>query len=217
MKQGFKAVLFDLDGVLVDTKDYIKGAFNHALESKGIKPINDEELTETAGLSLYKIYPELAPSTDVEEMIFLHRQFQKANSQLIKMYKDAGKVLEILGKEGIKTAIVSGRFRESINATLEKTGLGKLVDFTLAGDETEFGKPHPMPFSVAAKKLGVKAENCLVVGDGCSDIESGKAAGCKTCRAEYGYGANFECIVSADYEINSIREVLDIVIGQKLG
>jgi len=214
MKPKFSAVLFDLDDTLVDTHQHILKAFNHSLELQGFPPIKESLLAARAGIPLTVIYPEIAPLGDLKQFLDDHFEFQKDNATLIEEYAHANSTLDKLRASGLKLAIVTGRFRRTTNIVMAHTGLDKKVDFILCSDEMEKTKPHPHPFLAAAKKLGVPPSECLVVGDGSYDIISGNAAGMKTCRAMYGYGAQEPCPEKPDFEIDDVKEVLEIVFGK---
>lgn len=204
----FKAVLFDLDGVLVDTEQYILRSYNFALKQQGFPPMSEKRVAEVAGIPLREVYPRIAPIGNVEKFIKDHREWQAKHPEWIKKYAKAGEVLAKIRQKGIKVAIVTARYRASTEFVLQKTGLGKLADAIIAGDDLAEDKLTGKPFGEAMKKLAEKAENCLVVGDGCADIVGGKKAGCRTCRAVYGYGAKEECLEQADFEIKKLEEVL---------
>lgn len=206
----FKAVLFDLDATLIDTGEYILLAFNHALASEGIPPIGYEKLASFAGHPLHECYKELAPGCDVKKLCETHMQFQYDNPHLVKEFPGADELLKQLKKNQVKVGIVTARYRKSTDNLLEKLGLSEYCEAIVYGDDPFRRKPHPQPFIECAKMLGVQARECLVVGDGCADIVGGKEAGCKTCRALYGYGGSEACI-KADFEISSLEQVAEIV------
>ena len=213
--KSFSAVLFDLDGTLVDTQQYILKAFNYALKQQGFPPIDSKRLAEIASIPLHKCYPLLAPNGNLEKLIADHRGFQQKNVHLVKKYPKLLETIEALRKNNVKIAVVTSRYRKSSELSLQKTGLAKIVDALVAGDDVAESKPHPKPFTTAAQKLGERPGNCLVVGDSCLDIVGGKAAGCKTCRAVYGYAGKEPCNQKPDFEIKSIGEALAFVQEKK--
>ena len=121
-------------------------------------------------------------------------------------------MLQDLKKDKIKIGVVTARYRNTTKLIMDERGWNDFFDALIVGDEVGKPKPSPMPFEIAIKKIGVKPRECLVVGDGCYDMISGRAAGCKTCRALYGYGGKEPCAAKADFEINSLKEVLKIVL-----
>lgn len=212
MRPKFKTVLFDLDDTLVKAHEHIFRAFNHSLEKNGFAKISEADLSAIAGVPLHKCYEKFAGSK-VEQLVEDHRKFQVQHMDLIEKYAGVDELLQKLRESGVKTAIVTARYRNTTDLIVKQTGLGKLVDKVVAGDDFPEGKPHPRPFLEAAKQVGVLPKECLVVGDGCADIAGGNAAGSKTCRALYGYGASQECGVKSDFEASLPLEVLAIVLG----
>ena len=207
----FSAVLFDLDGTLIDAEEYIFSAFNYALKQQGFPLLIRKKHAHLAGIPLRKCYPVIAPNGDVEKFVSDHRQFQLKNMHLIKKYPEMKQVIEKTKKKGLMAGIVTSRYRASTELVLKKIGLNNLVDVLVSGDDFAESKPSPIPFLEAIKRIGKKPVECLVVGDGCADIIAGKAAGCITCRAVYGYGGKEECSAKEDYRINSLEEVLEII------
>lgn len=211
-KAVFKAVLFDLDATLIDTGEYILLAFNHALASEGIAPIDYAKLASLAGHPLRDCYAELAPGKNAKRLCDVHMQFQYDNAHLVKEFPGADGLLKQLNQGGVKVGIVTARYRKSTDRLLEELGLAQYCQARAYGDDAWKGKPHPEPFLETAKMLGERPGDCLVVGDGCADIVGGKEAGCKTCRALYGYGG-MEACVKSDFEVSSIGEVSAIVFS----
>ncbi len=211
MKPLFKAVLFDLDDTLVNAADHILGGFNYALSQQGFPQITENDLSKKAGRPLHSCYQMFAPGGDLEKFVADHREFQLQNMRLVKDFDGMRETLGELGKNGVKIGIITARYRPTTELIVKQHRLDEYVGAVVCGDDFPEGKPHPRPCLEAAKKLGVEAKNCLVVGDGCSDVMSGKAAGAKTCRALYGYGGRAPCEAKADFEITSIKQVLKIV------
>ncbi len=209
----FKAVLFDLDGTVVDTRDHIFFAFNYALEKQGFERIDLRKMAELAGIPLHKCYSLIAPGGDVERLVEHHREFQYENTHLVKGFDGAEEVLKALKENDVKIGIVTARYRKSTDYILEQMKLDPYCQALVYGDDPFKGKPHPQPFEETAKMLGEKPVDCLVVGDGCADIIGGNAAGSMTCRALYGYGGMEPCKGKADFEIRSLPELLAIVLG----
>ena len=146
----------------------------------------------------------------MKETILEHRRHQRENRHLVKPYLHVESVLKELRQKGFKLGIVTSRFESEAEIIFALTGFNKLVDWVVVRDHTEHGKPSPKPFLLCAEKLGVKPENCLVVGDGCSDMTAGKAGGMKTVRAKYGYGGLAPCDYG-DFEIEKIEDLPKLV------
>ncbi len=208
----FSAVLFDFDGTLVETHDYILGAYNHALASIGKQPIDLEFLSRWAGVPLDSVFRKNGFSEeDVEALTQSFYEFQKANLHLVKAFPESKAVLAELEKRGVKVGLVTARKTRSTKMMLEHTGLGDFVRELIAPDNFAKNKPSPEPFLECARLLGLPAGKCLVVGDGCADITGGHAAGMKTALAGYGYGAAHGCDQKADFVLESVADVLKLI------
>ncbi len=215
MKVKFKAVLFDLDGTLVDTEQLIRESFNYALKQQGFPGITSEQQARLAGMPLSKIYPLISAKGNLEKLINDHREFALKNVNLAKKYPSTIKVLKKIRKMGTRIGVITGRYRKSTEQILEKMGLQKFVDILVCGDDFEESKPGPKPYLSAIQKLGLKPKECLVVGDGWVDVTAGKKAGCTVARAMYGYGAREECMEQADMQISKLEEVIDCILQRK--
>jgi pyrophosphatase PpaX len=208
----FAAVLFDFDGTLVETHDYILGAYNHALASIGKPKIDLEFLSKWAGVPLDSVFRKNGfTEAEIEALTLSFYEFQKANLGLVKAFPETKRVLVELEGRGVKVGIVTARKTRSTKMMLEHTGLGKFIKEIIAPDNFNKNKPSPEPFLECARLLGVTAKECLVVGDGCADIVGGHDAGMKTALAEYGYGAAHECHQKPDFILKSVADVLKLI------
>lgn len=175
-----EAVLFDMDGVIVDSMPYhflawyeALRAFDAAVTSFDVYEHEGEPWQTTLPKFLdknHKTYDER-----LVKKIFAYRQ--KIFKRIFKRYifHGADHVLTTLHKRGMKLALVSGTPHRDIRKILPKH-LYKLFDVVVGGDQVKHGKPHPEPYRTAAKHLGVKPQNCVVVENAPLGIRSAKAA-----------------------------------------
>lgn len=210
-----KAIIFDLDGTLVDTAQYILQAFNYALETNGFRSISKKELGEWSGLKMSSIYREVTKLENVDEFIKLHQEFQRNNLQLVTPFAGVQQLLEELQKKEIKMSLATSRYRENTELLIKLLRWEKFFVAVACGDDGFKEKPDPAMFSWCAEKMGALPQECLVVGDATRDVEAGKAMGAKTCRAAYGYGGK-ENGVQADWEINKPLQLLEILAKQRI-
>jgi pyrophosphatase PpaX len=182
----YKAYLFDVDGVLVDTRDWIRLSYRHTAAEYGFEA-SDEALSELYGRPLQTCYSTLASYMDVEALMRCHRQFQQANMHLQTLFSGTVEMLETLKARHAKTALISSRTGPSLRVTLELFDLAKWVDVVVWPEECSAHKPDPEPVFTALRMLGIDAENALVIGDTPNDIKAGQAAGTDTVGAMYGF------------------------------
>jgi beta-phosphoglucomutase len=179
-----KVVLFDMDGVLVDAKEWHYEALNLALENKGFSAITrDEHLSIYDGLPTrdkLKRHPQtrdLAP----EEHTEINNLKQKITFEVIeKTCKPNSSVLEAmeyLKSKNIKMACCSNSIRASVEMMLDKSDIIKHMEFLISNEDVENGKPAPDMYLDAIKKLGVKPTEVLICEDNIRGITAALHSG----------------------------------------
>lgn len=206
-----KAVLFDLDGTLIDTTEFIFQAYEHSLSTHGFEVIKREKLSPHIGRGLHVIYSEIAPGGDVEALIKTHINFQDERMHLVKSFPDIAEVLKKIKALGIKIGIVTSRLKNTPGA-LERGGLdAKLFDVIITADDVKNLKPNPEGVLKALNKLKVKASEAILVGDAQVDIQMGKNAKVKTVGVTFGFGGKGIKKSKPDFVIDNIEELLSIL------
>jgi len=208
------AIIFDLDGTLVDTERYILDAFNYALETKGFPKISSKYLYESSGLKMTSIYREVTKLEDVDGFVKLHQEFQRNNLALVKPYNGVQEVLQELAEKKVKISIATSRFRKNTEVLLEMFSWEKFFVAVACGDDGFKEKPDPEMFSWCARKMGVERNECLVIGDAVRDMQAGKAMGAKTCRAAYGYAGKEEDAQNTDFVAKKPSDILEIMLKE---
>ncbi len=209
--QEIRAVLFDIDGTLLNTFDFIYGAFEHAFKVHGISPLTREEIAHLMGGPLVEVYAEMAPGHDAIALSESHREFQENNIPLAKLFPDTVKVLSVLADQGFKLAAITTRsFRTSV-LSLEENGIAGYFDLVLSAEDVARHKPHPEPIFKALDTLNVEPIHAIMVGDTAADIMAGKNAGTTTVAALYGFGGDRLLEWNPDYAIGELKELLEIV------
>ena len=177
------ALLFDMDGLLVDTEPLWTVA-EHDLAARYGASFTAEAKAAVVGTRLDVAVPTLlrlfgAPS-DPEETAraaaFLLDRGVELFTEPLPLQPGAGALLEEAAAAGVPAALVSSSYRVLVDAVLA-TGVGPFAT-TVAGDEVRRGKPDPEPYLVAAARLGVDPRRCVVLEDSPAGVESGTAAGC---------------------------------------
>lgn len=196
-------VIFDLDGVLVSTDKMHFMAWQRLAEELGISNFTEEDNKLQKGVSrmeslevvLRKANREYSEEEKVELATRKNNYYidllQGLNDEAV--LKDVIVTLEMLRKRGI--AIAVGSASKNALIILEKTGLSKYIDEVSCGLDTSRSKPDPEVFIIAAKKLNLPHEECLVVEDSLAGIQAAKAANMKT----LGVGPEYRQL-GADYE-----------------
>jgi pyrophosphatase PpaX len=204
------AVLFDVDGTLLDTGDYIFGAFDAALTAEGHGRLDAGAYRAVAGQPLPECYQRLAPGGDVEALCERHRTWQADHLDLVRPMPGARDVLVALGSRGIRLAAVTNRSRRSSDASLERAGLLQALEVVVSAEDVARMKPDPEPVLLALGRLGVTAGRCVMVGDTAADIGAGRAAGLLTIGVTCGFAGDAIRDARPDRVIAGLPELLTI-------
>ncbi|MBI2039828.1 HAD-IA family hydrolase [Candidatus Microgenomates bacterium] len=206
-----KAVLFDLDGTLVDTAEFIYQAYEYALSFHKLEVVKREALAPLIGHGLEVIYQTIAPKGDHKSLVDTHISFQEERFHLIKSFPSIISVIRKLKNLGFKIGVVTSRMKNT-SKTLKASGMNEdLFDVIVTGDQVSNPKPHPEGVIIALKKLNIKPDNALMVGDATADIEMGKNAGVKTVGVTYGFGGKNIAKSNPDFVIDDLEELLKVL------
>lgn len=206
-----KAILFDIDGTLLDAHDFIFDAVKYSLNTHGFAYPEDKVSKKAMGKPLLEFYEVLLPGVDPKELAKTHHEFQQKNFHLIKPFPNTKRILADLKNTGFLIAAVSNRSRESLVSSLKFTGIFKFFDVVFSLDDVVHPKPHKEHLQVALKSLQVKPGVALMVGDTENDILAGKAARVKTVGVRYGWLGKDIAKHKPDYLIDDIEELLNIL------
>lgn len=174
-----RAVLFDLDGTLLDTVPDIRLSLNETLAKFGHGGLTLDETRAYVGNGARKLVERALPAgsggVDAVCADFRARYAASAN-MLTRPYEGMPALISSLKARGIGCAVVTNKPAEAALATVEKF-FGGLFD-VVCGDSGAFPvKPDPAPALFAAQKMGARAEQCVFVGDGETDVETARNAG----------------------------------------
>lgn len=184
MKKKIKAVVFDLDGVLVDAKEWHYFALNKALNHFGYTITREEHLTVYDGLPTKVKLNKLNKDKGLPKKLinFISILKQKYTEQYFftecnpNFYHQS--LMKKLKKNKLKIAVASNSIRKTVTNALELSNLSKFVSFYLSNEDVKYSKPNPEIYLKAAKKLKLKPKNILVVEDNENGIRSAKLANC---------------------------------------
>ena len=173
-----KAVIFDMDGVIVDTEPLLAKTVTQALKNQGIKLTTKEYLehwTKNGGnIKQYIKNKNIAFDFDLyrKEKREIYSSLLK---QKIPIIEGAVEAIKILHKK-YQLALVSSSDNAFVNQILDSTDIKKYFSVVVGGDDVKLGKPDPEGFLLAARKLGVLPEECVVLEDAEKGIVAAKAA-----------------------------------------
>lgn len=193
-----KAILFDLDGTLIDSAPDLALAVNHMLTSIGREQIeadiirswvgNGASILVQRGLSgQTEIDKNLDPEL-LEQSLATFLEFYAKNLCVDTVtYPHVRSSLKILKAKGYRLAIVTNKPFDFIQPILDGLDLNSLFELLVGGDTLEKRKPDPLPLHYTCEKLGVRVDECVMVGDSKNDILAANAANMQSIGLSYGY------------------------------
>lgn len=208
------AVLFDLDGTLLDTKEAIIASLVYTVEKfTGRKP-GVCEIQSLFGLTLSDQMKMLCPER-AEEMVKAYvRHNLRQHRRTVKVFPGVSHTLQTLRDMGCRLAVVTSKRRRSAIFGLRLFSLDRYFDALVCAEDVENHKPHPEPVLKALTLLGVPPAESVTVGDSVYDIQAGRAAGTFTAACLYGMGRREELSASApDVLLRNIFELVLVLRG----
>ncbi len=215
---GIRAVLFDLDGTLIDSAPDLGYAADLMRTRRGLPSLPIERYRPMAGAGARgMIEVAFGYGPDHPEFEALRQEFfdnyQACMTRATRPFDDVPALLAGLHGGGVRWGVVtnkSERFALPLTAAMPLFATSAVV---VGGDTTPHPKPHPAPLWEAARRVGLAPEACLYVGDDERDIVAGKAAGMPTVAARYGYLGTKTDVASwqADAVIESPLELLNFL------
>lgn len=173
-----EAVLFDLDGTIIDTNELIIQSFLHALQGVVREDFGREHIIPSMGQPLTMQLRQFSGRDEVEDLTQRYREYNyRRHDEMVSLFPGVAEVVPALREAGLKLGIVTTKMRASSQRALELLGILKYMDTIVALDDVEHAKPHPEPVAKAIAALGVDPAATLMVGDSSVDIQSAIAAG----------------------------------------
>ena len=177
-KTELKAVLFDLDGVIIDSFEASYLIFNDLRKLRNLSKMDKEEYRKKAWGKFIgenaKKYLKIDDMKEVEDEYNKSVLKHKLKSELMP---DAEKVLETIKKKNIKVGLVTNTVRKFTMDILKKHKIDSYFDAIVTGDDVEKPKPYPDPILKACEKLNVMPDEVMYIGDTKYDYKAGKSAG----------------------------------------
>lgn len=208
-----RAVLFDLDGTLIDSAPDLAGAANRLRAAHGLPALPLTSLRPLVGTgargmvgAAMGVGPDdhrFAPLRD--EFLVLYEAHMLIHTHV---FPDMLPVLDALEAAHIPWGIVTNKAERFALPVIAGLGLDRRAATIVCGDTTPHAKPHPEPLLEAARRMGVEAQGCVYVGDDLRDVQAGRAAGMATLAAAWGYLGVGEAITDWNADV-----VIDLPSG----
>jgi beta-phosphoglucomutase len=197
-----KAVIFDMDGVLIDAKEWHYDALNRALALFGIEISRHDHLVTYDGL----------PTKDKLNMLSIEGKIPMGLHSFINQMKQVYTMeiihgsckpkffhqyaLSKLREDGYKIAVCSNSIKNSIHTMLDKSALLPYIDFYISNEDVQNGKPDPEMYNLAINRFGLSPKQCLIIEDNPNGIKAAYASGSHVLEIDKIEEVNFQNIKS---------------------
>ena len=213
-----RAVLFDLDGTLIDSAPDLAGAGNDMRIARGLAPYPLEHFRPMVGSGArgmvgraFRVGPQDETFTALRDE-FLQR-YEARMTQQTRLFDGMASVLAAFDASAMPWGIVTNKAARFAQPLVRALGLLPRAATLVCGDTTAHAKPHPEPLLEAARRVGVDAADCIYVGDDLRDVRAGRAAGMKTVAVHWGYLGEGVAIEAwgADHRVQTPHDLLQLL------
>lgn len=210
------AVIFDLDGTLLNTLGDLRAATNHALEVRGLPPHSMEEIRQFIGngirLLICRAMPEGTPEAEIDAALDDFKAYYAAHIQDRTVpYDGIPQLLTALRKRGIKVAVLSNKIDSASQQLIEYFFPGK-TDVVFGEHVGVPRKPDPTSCRMVMQQLGVQPEQVLYVGDSGTDMQTAKNAGLYAVGVTWGFRSKEVLLeYGADILVHRPEQILQIL------
>ncbi|MEF9965271.1 MAG: phosphoglycolate phosphatase [Comamonas sp.] len=215
MQRSIRAILFDLDGTLIDSAPDLGAAADQMRITRGLPSLPMADYRPFAGSGArgmlrvaFGMQPEDAEFPAMREEFF--QNYERRMTQDTTVFDGVADMLARIVAQQLHWGVVTNKSKRFTEPLSRQMALFASAGAVVSGDTTPHAKPHPEPLFEAARRIGVDPQDCVYVGDDERDIIAGKAAGMRTVAAVYGYLGEKQSVAhwEADDVINSPHELL---------
>lgn len=212
-----KAVLFDLDGTLIDSAPDLGAAADKMRTDRGLPSLPYELYRPMAGAGArgmlgvaFGMAPDHPDFPGMREEFF--RNYESCMTQRTYVFEGVAQLIQSLVQHDLAWGVVTNKSMRFTTPLTKGMPLFASARAVVGGDSTPHAKPHPEPLFEAARQVGVRPIDCIYVGDDVRDVQAGKAAGMPTVAATYGYmGATDVSQWGADTRIDTPLALLGLL------
>jgi sugar-phosphatase len=215
MIKEIKAVIFDMDGVLIDSEPLWRKAMIEGFASIGVL-ITEEDCKKTTGNRLKEVVEYWFEKLDILDFLPTEIEHRIINT-LVKLINKEGKaisgVIEVINfcnNKNIKIGLATSSSNQLMEAVLEKLKLKNTFKSSISAENMEYGKPHPEVFLICASQLQISPLECIVIEDSINGVIAAKAAFMRVIALPEQENINNHKFSIADYKLNNMQEVLKL-------
>ena len=214
-----RAVLFDLDGTLLDSIPDLSEACHRMMVELGRPPHAIDVIRTFVGKGMLNLVRRClvesgsAGESEVEAAVdVFRRHYAEVNGASTLIYDGVLPALEALREQGVLMACVTNKPAAFTGPLLERMGLAGFFDATVSGDTLAEKKPHPAPLLHACRLLGAEVAEALMIGDSANDADAARAAGMPVLLVTYGYSEGVAVdSIECDGLISSLLDALPLI------
>jgi phosphoglycolate phosphatase len=208
------ALLFDLDGTLIDSAGDLQTATNAILDQEGFAPLNRAAIETCLGdglrLLLIKAFKLAGEDLDNDDLSQLMPDFMKIYAAIEPqpscVYPGVLDFLKAQQARGVKLGLCTNKYESATLRILKTLDLEKYFSAIIGGDTVSECKPHPLPLQHALYQLDAMPQNAVMLGDHANDILAARGAGMKVIGAQYGYSHAWPANAAPDAFVKSFAE-----------
>jgi pyrophosphatase PpaX len=208
----YRAVVFDLDGTVVDSVELIVLSFQHAIREVLHREISREDSIFWVGRPLREQMEFFSPE-HADELVRVYREFNhREHDRMLKLYEGMLDLLETLDREGVKLGLVTSKSRPTTQMAFDLTGIESYFDAVVCADESPGNKPAPDPILFCLEKLGVGTGEAAYVGDSPTDMQAAHAAKVEAIAVTWGvFAQNALEAEKPDVLVHTMAELAEVL------
>lgn len=209
-----RAVLFDLDGTLVDSLDDLTDAVNHIRAAFSLPPLTAAAVRLKIGKGARNLVQQTLPDAtgaDIDRALDMFLEYNTLHiADKSRLYPGIAALLRELAARGIRMAVISNKNEDLSVLILQALGIHDLFERICGGDSYPENKPSPLPVLKVMEIMAIAPHDCVMVGDSINDIEAGIRAGITSIACTWGYGSAGE-LAGADVFVQTPRELYALI------
>ncbi|MBE6463725.1 MAG: HAD family hydrolase [Eggerthellaceae bacterium] len=209
-----KAVLFDLDGTLLDTYQLILDSMRYTIETELGLYCSDEQLMAKVGQPLAIQFTDFTSDPAlIDELLKVYRAYNEArHDDVVRAFDGVSEVLAALKDAGLSLGVVTSKRHELAQRGLDIAGLAPYMSFLVGPDDWPEFKPNPGSVLYGCRLAGCDPSECVYVGDSPFDIQAGNSAGCVTIAALWGmFSKAMLCEQTPSYTCSRPTDILSLL------